>query len=96
VVAGAGGHDPGRPLGRVEPGDAVVGAPDLERPGPLQVLGLEEQGPTGQDREVVRSLQRRTADDRFEETPGRLDVVERDEGGRRTGQGADPTAGTIG
>jgi hypothetical protein len=96
VVAGAGGHDAGGPLGRVEAGDAVVGAADLERPGPLEVLGLEQDGTAGQRREVVRFLDRRASDDPLQQTPGRLDVVQRDEGGGRTGQGADPTAGTIG
>jgi hypothetical protein len=42
---------------------------------------------------MLRSLDRCAADDRIEETPGRLDVLECDERRRLSGQGADPTAG---
>jgi hypothetical protein len=96
VVAGAGRHHPGRPFGRVETGDAVIGAPDLERARPLEVLAFEKDRPAYQAREVLRSLQRGAADDRRDETPGRLDIVEGDERGLRSGQDADPTAGTSG
>ena len=41
VVAGARGHDAGRSLGLGQRRDRVDGAADLERPRPLQVLGLE-------------------------------------------------------
>ncbi len=42
VVAGTGRDHPGRPLFRSESGDADVGAADLERAAPLQVLALLE------------------------------------------------------
>ena len=45
VIAGAGRDHPAGPLGVREPGDAQVGAADLERPGPLQVLALEVDRP---------------------------------------------------
>jgi hypothetical protein len=96
VVAGAGRHDAGGPFGRVEPGDAVVGAPDLERARPLEVLGLEEDGPADEGREMLRPLHGGVADNRGEEAPGRLDVVQRDERGRRGSQDPDPTAGIVG
>ena len=99
MVSGAGRHHTGGPFGRFEPGDAVVGAPDLERARPLEVLGLEQDGPAGQHREVLGALHRGAADDRSEETPGRLEVVEGDERGRRrsrVNQGPDPTARIIG
>jgi hypothetical protein len=96
MVPGAGRHHPGRPLGRIEPGDPVVGAPDLERPGPLEMLGFEQDGPAGQDGEVLRALHRGAADDRSQEAPGRLDVVEGDERRHRGSQEADPTVGIVG
>src|SRR5581483_6203611 len=100
VVPGAGRHHPGVAPGGIEAGDAVVGPPDLERARPLEVLGLEEDGPSGEARQVLRTLDRGPPADRFEQTPGRLDVVETDESlrgrGRRRSQGRDPTARIIG
>jgi hypothetical protein len=42
VVAGGERHHAAGPLGRREAGEGVVGAAELERPGPLEILTLEE------------------------------------------------------
>jgi hypothetical protein len=62
VVAGRIGDDAAALLGRLEPREGVVGAAELERPGALEVLALEEDagagllinGAGGDDRGPVR------------------------------------------
>ena len=71
VVAGARGDDAGRPLGLGQPGHPGVGAADLERAGPLEVLALEEDRPADQVRERPAGLQRRTPDDVLDQRSGR-------------------------
>ena len=76
VVAGAGGDDAARLLLVGEPGHPGVGAADLERPGPLQVLALEEDrtaDPVGQRPAV---LQRGGPDHALEQLAGGEDVLE--------------------
>src|SRR5256885_659723 len=54
------------PAARRQTGDAVVGAPDLERAGPLPVFGLEQHRPSGQAGERLGGGHRRRADDRLD------------------------------
>jgi hypothetical protein len=63
VIARGERDDPSRPLGRRQRRELVQGAPDLESPGPLEVLALEEhlvpagvvEGLTGDDRRAVNA-----------------------------------------
>jgi hypothetical protein len=59
VVAGAGAHDPPRPLLGSQLGDAVVSASDLERARSLQMLALEHRGVATARRHGTGDLHRR-------------------------------------
>ena len=47
MVAGRVGDDAASLLGSIEADERVEGAPEFERPGPLQVLALEEDAAAG-------------------------------------------------
>ncbi len=59
VVAGREGHHACLALLRVEPAQAVVGAAEFERAGPLQHLGLDEHPPADRGVQGVGAHQRR-------------------------------------
>jgi hypothetical protein len=90
VVAGARGDHAPRPLGLGQPGDAHVGAADLERPGALQVLALEQHGAADLLGQPAQALQRRLGGDAAQQLPRSAQVVERD--GQRVdgGHGSGP------
>ena len=71
VVAGAGRDDAARPLLVGEPGHPGVGAADLERPGALEVLALEQHRTADPVRQRPAVLQRGAAGPRPRAAPGR-------------------------
>src|SRR5690606_12961540 len=73
---GGGRDDAALPLLLGEAGDAHVGAADLERAGPLQVLAFEVDAGQGG---IARGFERRAAHDRFEFGGGRADLGEGNE-----------------
>ena len=91
VVTGARRHDATVPGLLVEPGDAYVGATDLERSGALEVFALEVDGTTDPVRQPPRALHRRDPRDATEQPPRLLDVGEQC---RRIGSGRGRIGGT--
>ena len=63
MVAGGGGDHAGGPLRVGQPGDPGVGAADLERPGALQVLALQQDRPADQLVQRPGRLHRGVPDD---------------------------------
>ena len=74
VIAGACRNDPNAPFVGPEGRDRVVGAPDLERPGPLQVLGLQPDLPPRQARKFSGGVHGRLPRNAREPVSRRLDL----------------------
>ena len=77
VVSGARRDDARGALPLAERRDRVVRAADLERPGALEVLGLEEDRPAGESREGLGRVYGCLARDAGEAPGRRLDVSDR-------------------
>ena len=85
VVAGAGRDDAAGPLLLRQPGHPHVGAAQLERAGPLQVLALERHRAADRLRTAGAALERGRPHDAGEQAPGGVDVGDGDEGDGRSG-----------
>jgi hypothetical protein len=57
VIAGRGGHHTGGAFGGIQPADAVVGAPDLEREHRRQILAFDEDRSAEPGREKRRGVE---------------------------------------
>src|SRR5437870_6933340 len=77
VIAGAGRYNPGRALLGRQRAELVDSAADLERAGPLEVLGFEAHLTPTAAREGLRQIDRRLFRDSLETLPRLLDVSER-------------------